>query len=98
VLNEVERQGDLIILGCKQSEPDAYARTNAAIVDEALQIARQEGKVAQALVVWNGKSRGSTDLTAQFAGRAREKGMPILEVRTLAMRPKTVGVAKRRRG
>jgi hypothetical protein len=97
ILNEVERQEEVIILDCKQSDPDAYARTNAAIVDEALQIAQQEGKVAQALIVWNGKSRGSTDLTAQFVDHAREKGMPILEVPTLTINPKAGGIAKRRR-
>jgi hypothetical protein len=97
ILNEVERQAEVVILGCKQSDADAYARTNAAIVDEALQIAQQEGTVAQALIVWNGKSRGSTDLTAQFVDHAREKGMPILEVLTLTISPKAGGVAERRR-
>jgi hypothetical protein len=97
ILNEVERQAEVVILDCKQSDPDAYARTNAAIVDEALQIAQQEGTVAQALIVWNGKSRGSTDLTSQFVDHAREKGMPILEVLTLTIRPKPGGVAERRR-
>lgn len=97
ILNQVERQGEVVILGCKQSDPDAYARTNTAIVDEAIQIAQQEGTVAQALIVWNGKSRGSTDLTAQFVDHAREKGMPILEVLTLTISPKAGGVAERRR-
>lgn len=83
VLNEVERQRDLVILGYEQTDPAAYARTNAAIVDEALRIARQDGKVARALAVWDGKSRGSEDLTAQFLDEARAKGMPILEVLTL---------------
>jgi hypothetical protein len=87
-LDEVERQGDLVILGYEQSDAAAYARTNAAIVDEALRIARQDGKLAQALVVWDGKSRGSSDLTAQFLDEARGKGMPILEVLTLKRRPR----------
>jgi hypothetical protein len=96
ILNEVEGRGDVVILGCKQSDPDAYARTNAGIVDEALQIARQEGMVAQALIVWNVKTRGSTDLTAHFVDHAREKGMPILEVQTLTIPPNADRVAKRR--
>lgn len=83
VLNEVEGQRDLVILDYEQTNPAAYARTNAAIVDEALRIARQDGTVAQALAVWDGKSRGSEDLTAQFLDEARAKGMPILEVLTL---------------
>jgi hypothetical protein len=96
-LNEVERQRDLVILGYEQSDPAAFARTNAAIVDEALRIARQEGKLAQALVVWDGKSRGSADLTAQFLDEARGKGMPILEIRTLTSRPRARGVVARGR-
>jgi hypothetical protein len=81
-LDEVERPQDLIILGYDQADPAAYARTNAAIVDEALRIAQKDEKLAQALVVWDGKSRGSEDLTAQFLEDARGKGMPILEVLT----------------
>jgi hypothetical protein len=87
-LDEVERQGDLVILGYEQSDAAAYARTNAAIVDEALRIARLEGKLAQAFVVWDGKSRGASDLTADFLDEARGKGMPILEVLTLKRRPR----------
>jgi hypothetical protein len=82
-LDEVEEQGDLVILGHKKSDADAFEGTNEAIVNEALEIARQEGIFAQALVVWNGQTRGSTDHTAQFLDQARGKGMPILEVRTL---------------
>jgi hypothetical protein len=87
-LDQVERQRDLVILGYEQSAAAAYPRTNAAIVDEALRIARQEGKLAQALVVWDGRSRGSADLTAHFLDEALGKGMPILEVLTLKRRPR----------
>ena len=83
LLDEVEQQQDLVILGYKQADPTAYARTNTAIVDEALRIARQERQWAQALAVWDGKSRGREDLTAQFLVEARAKGMPILEVLTV---------------
>lgn len=54
-----ERQRDSVILGYEQSDSAAYARTNVAIVDEALRIAQQERKLAQALVVWDEKSRGA---------------------------------------
>jgi hypothetical protein len=82
-LDEIERHRDLIVLGYEQTDPNAYARTNAAIVDEALRISRQEKKFAQALVVWDGKSRGAEDVTAHFLEEARAKGMPVLEVLTL---------------
>jgi hypothetical protein len=59
VLNEVERPRDLVILGYEQSDSAACARTNVAIVDEALRIAQHERKLAQALVVWDEKSRGA---------------------------------------
>ena len=83
VLNEVEQQRDLVILGYEQTDPAAYARTNAAIIDEALRIARQEGRLAGALAVWDGNIRGSEDLTAQFLDESRGKEVPILEVLTL---------------
>jgi hypothetical protein len=83
VLDEVQHQRDLVVLDYEQTDPAAYARTNAAIVDEALRISREQNKLAQALVVWDGKSRGSDDLTAHFLDDARGKGMPILEVLTL---------------
>src|SRR5512141_1497998 len=38
VLDEVERQRDLVILAQKESDTDAYTRTNLAIVGEALVI------------------------------------------------------------
>jgi hypothetical protein len=82
-LDEVEEQRDLVILGHKESDQDAFSGTNEAIINEALEIARQEGTFAQVLVVWNGQSRGSTDHTAQFLDQARRKGMPVLEVQTL---------------
>ncbi len=81
-LDEIERHRDLIVLGYEQTDPDVYARTNAAIVDEALRISRQEKKIAQALIVWDGKSRGAEDVTAHFLEEARAKGMPVLEVLT----------------
>jgi hypothetical protein len=83
VLNEIEQQQDLVILGCEQADSAAYARTNAAILEEALRIAKREGRLAAALVVWDGKSRGIGDLTAHFLDEARGKGMPLLEVLTL---------------
>ena len=82
-LDEVEEQHDLVILGPSKSDADAFAGTNEAIIQEALEIARLEGTFAQALVVWNGQSRGSTDLRLSSSINARGKGMPILEVRTL---------------
>jgi len=54
-----------------------------AIVDEALRIAKQDGRLAGALGVWDGKSRGTEDLTAHFLDEARGKEMPLLEVLTL---------------
>jgi hypothetical protein len=82
VLDIVERQRDLVILGYERGDPAAYKRTNAAIVDEALKIAKQEARPAGALVVWDGRSRGTEDLTAHFLDEARGKGLPLLEILT----------------
>jgi hypothetical protein len=82
VLNEVEKNGDLLIMQLT-SDDEAYAEANHAILDEALSIGQQLPDSVTAVLVWDGKSRAEGDLTEEFGGYARKKSIPVVEVMTL---------------
>jgi hypothetical protein len=82
VLDEVERKRDLLVLTAA-SDDEAYARTNHAIVDEALSIGQELGESVVGMLVWDGKSRGAGDLTEEFGAYAKSKGIRIIEVSTI---------------
>lgn len=68
-------------------EPDdAYAAVNAAILEDAEALARRAPAGAAhpilAVVVWEGAPRGADDLTADFAAKARARGIPVSEILT----------------
>ncbi|MGH7505585.1 MAG: hypothetical protein ACRELX_08025 [Longimicrobiales bacterium] len=65
----------------------AYAATNDALLDEAAALAEAAGAANRkppvvALLVWDGTARDGTDLTADFAAKARSRGIPVAEIRT----------------
>jgi hypothetical protein len=59
----------------------AYERTNNTILDLAADLAGRPGAVL-AVIAWNGETRGDGDITAQFAERARMRGMNVTEIDT----------------
>lgn len=61
----------------------SYEVANSAILDQAVALAGGPDRVL-AIVVWDGASRGRSDVTASFRTGARELGMRIAEVWTLA--------------
>ena len=82
-IDEVERQGKLLVLHYSEDDPAAYAATNIAIMDEAEKVAREINEQVSAIGVWDGKSRGQDDYTEQFQKHARERGMSVREILTL---------------
>lgn len=84
-------QGDLRTLRLISTPHDAYLRATHTILDEALALAAAEPRSGRqsgagqvtAVVVWDGAPRGDDDLTAHFADEARQRGIPVREVRTL---------------
>ena len=82
VLNEVERNGDLLVIQ-PNSEDKAYAEANHVIVDEAISVGLELQQPVTAVLVWDGKSHGEGDLTAEFGDYARNKGVPVTDVMTL---------------
>jgi hypothetical protein len=85
IMDEVSAAGDLVGLPGVGKRDAAFAATNAAILEEALRVSRQDPEETRvvALAVWDGRPRGEDDLTEQFTRAAREGGVPVAEVLTL---------------
>jgi hypothetical protein len=82
VLDEVEAAGDLVILQ-KGADDEAYAAANHAILDEAIALANAVHKPVVAVLIWDGVPRGDHDLTDEFGVEARERGLAVVEVKTI---------------
>lgn len=82
VLDDAEKHGDLVVITAGSGD-DAYANTNHAIVDQALAIGQGQVEPVVGILVWDGKSRGPSDLTEEFGVYARSKGIRIIEVSTI---------------
>jgi|SRR6516165_2769917 hypothetical protein len=81
ILDAVEAAGDLVIIP-DTSEEEAYSVVNRRILDEAISLSHQFREPVTAMLVWDGTSRGNDDLTAGFGLEARNRGLPVIEVRT----------------
>jgi hypothetical protein len=73
---------DLVILEAGDGD-QAFAATNLAILDEGERLATATGARRRALIVWDGASRGSDDLTDQFRVEAVARGWSVEEIRTV---------------
>lgn len=62
---------------------EGYLETNLKLLDRGQQLARENGVTAEALVIWNGISRGSDDVTAHFLHQAKSRKMTVLEISTM---------------
>jgi hypothetical protein len=82
ILDEVQKAGDLQILDLKSGE-QAYAETNHMIVDEAISLGQKLLVPVNAVLVWDGKSRGEGDLTEEFGRYARSRKVAVIEVMTV---------------
>jgi hypothetical protein len=91
-IQEARGNHDLVIIPPAGDETAAYAATNERIFAEAIALSRvsadQENArtvhdQVRAIIVWEGRSRGDGDLTAAFAERARELGIPVEEIYTV---------------
>jgi len=82
VLDEIEANGDLLVLGTDLDD-DAYANATARIIEEAANISKSDGEPALAIVVWNMRSRGPGDLTELFKVDTKKRGFRVVEIDTL---------------
>lgn len=74
---------DILELNLEVGNHEAYARVNAKILDEAAAWASNTNRRTLAAVVWNGLSRGATDLTEAFRRLAVDRKMEAIFVSTL---------------
>jgi hypothetical protein len=83
LLNELDATGDVVTVGTGGEGTAAYATVNLAILDQATAMGAESGQEVLAVVVWEGASRGSDDLTAAFGQEARKRGLRVEQVLTL---------------
>jgi len=76
-VEEVHMQGDLIVLD-RGLEGSAYVKTNHTIIEKAIALGRDLKHPVSAVRVWEGKSRGTGDLTEEFGLYAKKKGIPLI--------------------
>jgi hypothetical protein len=74
---------DVIELNLQPGDKKAYAAVNSRILDEATAWAASSECRVAAVVVWNGFSRGVTDLTDAFRRLAIERDLEAISVPTL---------------
>ena len=80
IIQALEPRGDVVVN--PQSDSD-YLATNLRILDEAEALAATAGGPVVSVVVWNGGSRGSEDVTEAFATESRRRGHEVREVSTI---------------
>ena len=78
VIEEVDAQGDLIVLG-SESEGRAFVKTNHTIIEKAIALGSDLKFPVSAVRVWEGKTRGAGDLTEEFGIYAMKSGIPLIE-------------------
>jgi hypothetical protein len=83
LVTAARRRGDLVELGLDIKDEKAFTAANETIV----QLASSPGHYRRlAFVVWEGKTRGSSDATADFLNRALSRGFEKRTVFTIRRR------------
>jgi len=83
LLDQVKAAGDLVVLDFSTGDDAAYVATNTVILDEAERLAQSLQEPIEAVIVWNGQSRGSGDVTGAFREEATRRGLRIQEISTV---------------
>ncbi len=83
ILDDVERSGDLVVLGYRNGDAHAYTAANDAILNEAGSLASASGHPVIAVIVWDGQPRGRDDVTEHFLNAAARRGIHAYQVSTL---------------
>jgi hypothetical protein len=83
ILNIVESQDNVFVLGYAPENETAYLATNHTILELAISIGTRLDRTVGGVVVWDGASRGDDDVTAAFQQEARGRGLVVEELSTL---------------
>jgi hypothetical protein len=62
---------------------EGYLQTNLDLLDRAEALAKKYETSVKALVIWNGQSRGSDDVTGHFLEQAKRRGIAVTQISTL---------------
>lgn len=76
-------QNDLVDLNLDAENDACYVAANQALIDESYALAVASHSPILAVLVWNGVSRGESDITSGFGDAARARGWAVLEISTL---------------
>lgn len=83
-LMESVGEARLVQLSYDPGDGRTYLEGNRDILNAAEETAGRLRTKAEALVVWDGKSRGPDDVTAHFKEQAAVRGMDVTEIDTLS--------------
>jgi hypothetical protein len=83
ILDKVEAQGEVIILGYTPENEKAYIETNHVILELAISTGSKLGQPVMVGVVWDGARHGDIDITEAFQKEAKERGLTVEEISTL---------------
>ena len=81
IVDEAVATGDLVEAALDPDDGQTWYTGNLDILNEAQALALRTDVAA--LVVWNGESRGSDDVTGHFKDEAEKRGFGIAEILTL---------------
>lgn len=81
ICDEVESEGNLIVLRQEKDEKTAYATVTDKILELAEDL-RKKNEAVKAVVVWEGTAKKKDDETAAFAEKARLRKIDVEEVIT----------------
>jgi hypothetical protein len=85
---DVAARGDLQVLDLSPDDPASFERTNAAIVDDAANLAYETTRTPPIVfAVWDGPVAGRTDYTEDFVHAARRRGFCLEPIAILGAAP-----------
>jgi len=82
ILDEIEDQGKVIVLGYTPENETAYIQTNHVILELAISTGSRLGQPVMVAVVWDGASRSDDDVTKAFQNEAQERGLRVKDIST----------------
>lgn len=94
LVDTAQQRGRLHVFDFAGSNHEAYLRTAAEILDEAVRLSRrtQDGQEAgipgpvTAVAVWDGEPKRPDDITTFFIAEARQRGVAVHEIPTITDR------------
>jgi hypothetical protein len=83
VLAELAPRGAVVAVEGVGAGKQGFLATNEAILDRAVELAREADDDALAVLVWEGKTREGEDVTAAFGDAAGRRGLRVVEIATV---------------